>query len=84
MEEKKYPLIQFSNDIAKVIDDRYEKEGIEFQEYSRDQMAIRLEHDLQKLPNILNKDFPDNKEKLIAVATDIYYLTSQIVYGEQL
>ena len=47
-------------------------------------MAIRLEHDLQKLPNILNKDYPDNKETLIAVATDIYYLTSQIVYGEQL
>ena len=43
-----------------------------------------VEHDLQKLPNILNKDYPDNKEKLIAVATDIYYLTSQIVYGEQL
>jgi hypothetical protein len=43
-----------------------------------------LEYDLGKLPNILNDTYPDNKKKLLNVATDIYYLTSQIEYGEQL
>jgi hypothetical protein len=83
-EEQKYPLIEFSNDISDVIDKRYLLEGIDFKDYSKDQMAIRLEYDLGKLPNILNDTYPDNKKKLLNVATDIYYLTSQIEYGEQL
>jgi hypothetical protein len=82
-EEQKYPLIEFSNDIADVINKRYLLEGIDFKDYSHDQIAIRLEYDLAKLPNILNDPYPDNKKKLIDVATDIYYLTSQIVYGEK-
>jgi hypothetical protein len=84
LEEQKYPLIEFTNDISNVINKRYADEGIDFKDYSQDQIAIRLEFDLGKLPNILRETYPDNKKKLLDVATDIYYLTSQIVYGEKL
>jgi len=84
LEEQKYPLIEYTNDISNVIKQRYDDEGINFKDYSQDQIAIRLEFDLGKLPNILKVPYPDNKKKLLDVATDIYYLTSQIVYGEKI
>ena len=84
MEEQKYPLIEFSNDIYNNIKKRYSLEGIDFKEYTQDQLAQRLEFDLSKIPYILRENnYPDNKNKLIDVVTDIYYLTSQIVYGEK-
>ena len=84
MEEQKYPLIEFSNDIYNNIKKRYSLEGIDFKEYTQDQIAQRLEFDLSKIPYILRENnYPDNKNKLIDVVTDIYYLTSQIVYGEK-
>jgi Cdc6-like AAA superfamily ATPase len=84
LEEPKYPLIDFLNDISNVITKRYSSEGIDFKDYTQDQLAIRLEYDLSKLANIIRENnYPDNKNKLIDVATDIYYLTSQIVYGEK-
>jgi|TARA_B110000914_G_C15483950_1_gene457094 hypothetical protein len=84
LEEQKYPLMEFTNDISNVINQRYDDEGINFKDYSQDQIAIRLEFDLGKLPNILKENYPQNKKKLLDVATDIYYLTSQIVYGEKI
>ena len=84
MEEQKYPLIEFSNDIYLNIKKRYSLEGIDFKEYTKDQIAQRLEFDLSKIPYILRENnYPDNKNKLLDVATDIYYLTSQIVWGEK-
>jgi len=84
LEEQKYPLIEFSNDIYNNIKKRYSLEGIDFKEYTQDQLAQRLEFDLSKIPYILRENnYPDNKNKLIDVVTDIYYLTSQIVYGEK-
>jgi len=84
LEEQKYPLIEFSNDIYNNIKKRYSLEGIDFKEYTQDQIAQRLEFDLSKIPYILRENnYPDNKNKLIDVVTDIYYLTSQIVYGEK-
>ena len=84
MEEQKYPLLEFINDISNIIKKRYSNEGIDFKDYTQDQLAQRLEYDLSKIPYILRENnYPDNKNKLLDVATDIYYLTSQIVWGEK-
>lgn len=83
MEEQSYPLNHFKDDIHKIIQSRFDSEGIDFKDYTQDQIVIRLEYDLSKLPNILKTPYPTNKEKLLRVATDIYYLTSQIMHREK-
>lgn len=80
--EPKYPLYQFSKDILDTIQKRTESESISFKDLTKEQLAIKLNNDIAKIPNLLRMDQITSKEKLISVATDCYCFIAQIIHEE--
>jgi hypothetical protein len=82
-DDNNYPIFNFASDINTDITERRHTEGLDFQDYTKEQLGIKLGNHIADLPNILKTKYPESKKKLITVATDIYELISQIEFDEK-
>lgn len=82
-DDTNYPLFNFASNIDEELKERKRNEGIEFQDLTKEQLATKLGNHLTKVQNILNTKYPESKNNLIIVATDIYSLISQIEFDEK-
>ena len=71
-EEKKYPIQESSKEILELLTNRHDFENINFKDMSKEQLAIRLNGDIGKLPSLLHQDYYKAKSSILNVATDLY------------
>lgn len=82
-DDANYPLFNFASNIQEVITERKNKEGLEFQDLTKEQLAIKLGNHISKIQNIMTTEYPQSKDNLLEVATDVYCLLSQIEFDEK-
>jgi hypothetical protein len=81
-DDHEYTLFTHANAIESLIKQRNETEGIDFRDLTIEQLSMKLDAHIKKLPNLLKIPYPQNKENLMNVSTDCFCIVALIEYKQ--
>lgn len=82
-EEKEFTVREFSQLILEVLEKRHKAENLTFKDLTLEQIAIKLDGDIARLPTLLSQEYPTAKENILIVVTDLYSYMAQLEVQEK-